>query len=253
MGSEVARWKVLAEAFRHPELRALALIFTCFKIAEMGGWIAVTTVAHQHGGIDEASRVVFAQLAPAAVVALGVGALARRLGLRRVLAGGLFVQSAALIGIAVLLRTDAPILLVYGLAVLGAVAVVTTRPTVASVMPMVVDGPHELTAANSIVGWLDGVAVMVGPVVTAVGFAWFGLSAPFVVFGILTLVAAVVAARIAPNHRPGARVTNVEVIAAEAPTPTATSQRAVDPGRAGQSRLSHWCPRPACSWWWPST
>lgn len=199
MGS--ARTRVVVDALGHPEMRSLAVVYLCFKTAEMGGWIAITTVAHENGGIDEASSVVVAQLLPAAVVALTVGAMARALGLRTVLAGGLLVQSLAIAGVAVTLWTDAPALWVYGFAVAGAIAVVTTRPTIAAVMPSVVDGPNELTAANSAVGLIDSTAVMLGPVITAVGFALAGTAAPFVVFGILTLTAAVVAGRLTRRVR----------------------------------------------------
>jgi MFS family permease len=197
----VARTRVIVDALAHREMRSLAIVYVCFKTAEMGGWIAVTTVAHEHGGIDEASAVVVAQLLPAALVALTVGAMARALGLRTVLAGGLFVQSLATGGVAVALWTDAPVLWVYGFAIVGAIAVVTTRPTIAAVMPSVVDGPNELTAANSAVGFLDSAAVMLGPVVTAVGFALAGAAAPFVVFGALTLTAGVVAVRLKSTAR----------------------------------------------------
>ena len=198
----LSRRQVMADALARPRLRALALIFSCFKVAEMGAWIAVTTIAHDNGGIDEAARVVAAQLAPAALAAASVGALARRVGLRRVLCGGLFLQGASLLGIGVLLWADAPNLAVYALAVVGAVAVVTTRPTVATVMPLIVEGPNELTAANSIIGWLDGACVMIGPIITGVGFALAGLSAPFIVFAALTTVAGLTALRIAPHRTP---------------------------------------------------
>jgi len=196
-----ARTRVIVDALRRPELRVLAAVYVCFKTAEMGGWIAVTTVAHDHGGIDEASRVVVAQLLPAAVVALAVSTLVRSLGVRAVLAGGLVVQTVALLAVAGLLWAEVPVLWVYGAAVIGSVAVVTTRPTLATLMPSVVSGPDELTAANSMVGLLDSSALMVGPVITALGFALVGSAAPFVVFAVLTSVAVVLSSRLARASR----------------------------------------------------
>jgi MFS family permease len=226
----VARTRVIVDALGHREMRSLAIVYLCFKTAEMGGWIAITTVAHENGGIDEASRVVIAQLLPAALVALTVGAMARALGLRTVLAGGLFVQSLAIAGVAVVLWTDAPALWVYAFAVVGAIAVVTTRPTIAAVMPSVVDGPNELTAANSAVGLLDSTAVMLGPVITAVGFALAGPAAPFVVFGALTLTAGVVAARLTGGARADTVPTgldhHVEPVASEPAPDRAVRRRA---------------------------
>ena len=46
----LSRRQVMADALARPRLRALAVIFSCFKVAEMGAWIAVTTIA-QHIGV----------------------------------------------------------------------------------------------------------------------------------------------------------------------------------------------------------
>ena len=182
------RRSVLTQALGRSGLRRLALVFACFRTAEMGAWIAITTVAFERGGVDEASAVVVAQLGPAALAALAVSGVARRVGPGRVLAGGLALQCTALAGIATLLAVGAPIGAVYALAVLGAISVVTTRPTLATLLPSVVGDPHELTAANALVGWLDGVSTLLGPVITALGLALIGPAAPFAVFAALCAV-----------------------------------------------------------------
>jgi MFS family permease len=192
----VRRRTVLAEALRRPALRRLCLVSTLFHVAEFGTWIAVTTVAHGRGGVNEASAVVAAQLAPAALAALFVGRLEERWGPTRVLVAGLSAQATATIALAALVAADAPSLAVYGAAVLAAIAVVTSRPTIAALLVRTVEDPHELTAANAVLGWLDNSAIFVGPAITSLGFALAGPETPFTIFGVLTVLAALAATRL---------------------------------------------------------
>lgn len=179
---------------RAPGLRRLAALFALFKTSEMGAWLAVTAFAHQAGGVREASAVLVAQLLPAAAFAPFVGSLTGRFGARTVQVAGLALQSAALFGIAALVRAGGPDLVVYGVAIIGTMAVVTTRPTIAASLPAVTDDPRQITAAHAIMGWLDGVATLVGPALTAICTSVADLYVAFALFGILTGVAAVLGA-----------------------------------------------------------
>ena len=185
----------LLRVVRDPRLGALVGAYACFKTAEMGSWIAVTVVAHRAGGIREASMVVAAELAPAAVLAIFVGALVQRMGTRAVLTFGLAAQALALGAIALLLAMSAPQLAVYGAAVVGAAAVVTARPAIAATLPHLVGEPRTLTAAYVVVGWLDGAGTLVGPAMTA-ALLLIGPAAPFVAFAALVTAAAALAASI---------------------------------------------------------
>lgn len=81
---------------RRPALGRLIVAFACFRIAELGAWISVTTLAYSFGGVDEAGAVMVAQLAPAALAALVVHRLADHWGAQRVHVVGLVVQAGAL-------------------------------------------------------------------------------------------------------------------------------------------------------------
>src|SRR5690349_2916579 len=76
--------KLLAGVVRNRALRRLVVVQATFVSAEMGSWIAITTVAHGFGGVSEAAAVLVAQLAPAALFAVAVGSLAGRWGQRTV-------------------------------------------------------------------------------------------------------------------------------------------------------------------------
>jgi len=197
-----SRRAVILSALRRPRLRRVAAVFMCFKTAEIGVWIAIVTVAYTVGGVRAATTVLVVQLAPAALAALGVDRLTRAAGDGRVLVGGLILQSVGMVGIAVSLIAGAPLALVYASAAVASVGVVTTRPSLSSLLPHVVEVPNELTAANSMMGWLDGGATLLGPAITAVAFAVSTDAAPFVVFSLMTAVGAALAAGL--HRRPDA-------------------------------------------------
>lgn len=176
-------------------VRTVAASYGAFKTAEMGSWIAITLVAHAAGGVREASLVIAAELLPAAVFATGLGTLVQRHGARTVMIAGLFAQSASLAAVAALLATGAPKLAVYAAAIVAAVAVTTTRPTTASVLPQLVGQPIDLVRANVLLGRVDGAATLLGPVITGLTIL-VSDSAPFVVFAGLTAIGGVAATRL---------------------------------------------------------
>ncbi|MCU1426171.1 MAG: transporter, partial [Actinomycetia bacterium] len=183
-------------------LRGLAIIVACFLTAEFGSWIAVTTVAHGFGGVHEAAAVMVAQLAPAAVFATAAGSLAQRWGERRVLQAGLAAQTLGLASIAALLAVPNPLpIAVYAAAVVASIAVVTTRPVIAAILPSAVDDPRELATANAAFGWLDGAAMLVGPVIAAVAIDLSGAWLAFVVFAALTATATWMTGRVGGGGR----------------------------------------------------
>ena len=188
-----SRWQTIRSALARPALRRLAVVFACFRIAEVGEWVAVTALAHHYGGVTEASIVMVAQLAPAVVAATSVGTLADRWGIRRVMVAGLLSQAAGMFGIGALVALDADPLLIYAVAVLTSVAMITTRPTVLSMLPLVVDDARELTAGNAVIGWIDGLGLLIGPAITAVALAADAYTAAFAVFGAMTALGAIIA------------------------------------------------------------
>jgi MFS family permease len=179
---------LVADVLRRTVTRRIVVVFACFRVVEMGSWIAVTTLAYEFGGVRGASAVVVAQLAPAALAATWVGSIADRFGQVPTLGVGLGLQAAALGVVAALVESDAPHLAIYGAAILAAIAMVVARPTIATLVPRVVRSPRELTAVNAVIGWADGAACLVGPVITAVAIGVAGLGAPFVAFAVIGLV-----------------------------------------------------------------
>jgi MFS family permease len=183
--AEARSTAIVVDAFRHGSIRRIASAYAAFKVAEMGVWISITATAHHFGGLREASVVLLVQLAPATVAGGVVGALIQRAGARRVLSGGLMAQAAALCLTGVMFATGQPRWIAYLGAACAAVAVTTTRPSVAALLPELVGSPRTLAATNVTMGWIDGASTLVGPALAAVLLEVSGFGAPFIAFAAL--------------------------------------------------------------------
>ncbi len=171
-------------------LRRTLMAFALFRVAELSVWVALTAYAFQVGGIRESATLLVAQLVPAAVFAVAVGGLVHRLGPVRVLRAGYAVQTCGLVIAASVLAGGGPRLAAYAGAVLAATAVSATRPSQSVLLPSVVDGPVQLTAANVVVGTIDGAAALVGPATAAVLMSVIGAWSVLAVMAGATLTAA---------------------------------------------------------------
>jgi MFS family permease len=185
---DAQRRVIFADAFGHRDIRRLGFAYSMFKVAEMGVWISITAVAHHYGGVREASIVLIAQLAPAAVAATAVGGVVGRFGTRRTLTIGLLVQGVAIAATGVLLASTAPRWTAYTAAVIASIAVTSTRPSVAAMLPNLVESPRTLAATNVTLGWVDGASTLVGPAIAAVLLGVSGLSAPFIALSVFVLL-----------------------------------------------------------------
>ncbi|HEX6130901.1 MAG TPA: MFS transporter, partial [Actinomycetota bacterium] len=90
----------------------------------------------------------------------------------------------------------APPLLVYGAAVLSACAITLTRPVHYAALPELSETPEELTAANSVSSSVEGLGIMVGPVVAAALLAAAGSGAVLATFAATSAVGALLVARL---------------------------------------------------------
>ena len=102
----------------------------------------------------------------------------------------MYVQSVAMASIGILLVLDAPVSSPTRGPSLATSAVSTTRPAISALVPSLVPGPRELSAANVAIGWLDGAATLIGPAITAICIATIGPNAPFLVFAVAVALAA---------------------------------------------------------------
>jgi MFS family permease len=196
------RLQLVRHAWRQRSLRRLCLAMFGFRVAELAVWIALTAYAYSAGGVSEASAVVVAELVPATLFALAVGGLIRRNGAGRVLRWGLVVQSAAMVEAAVFLHRGDNVSAYVG-AIVAATAITTTRPSQSVLMPSLVNGPDELTAANVLSGSLLATAGLIGPAMAALLMTASGSWAVFAVMAAVAVASAAAVWRLPTTHAVG--------------------------------------------------
>ncbi len=149
--------------------------FLGFGISEYGVWVVVLVYAFHRGGTSTAAAVAVVQLLPAAVVApVAAARMITSLGAAAALCAGYLVQALSLGIAAVLMLVGAPALIVYLGAVLAASAVTLTRPAQGALLPALVETPAQLTAANVVSSWVEGVSLLAGPALASVMLAIAG-------------------------------------------------------------------------------
>jgi len=163
------RTGALRTVAKSPGLFRAELSFLGSRSSTWASRFAVSIVAYRHGGAAAVALIGILQTLPAAVFTPVAGALADRWRRDSVL----FVTSAcsavALFGAAFLLRPGVPVAYVYVLAVAASVARAVFRPVISALLPSLCHSPYELTSSNAVRGIFDGLAVVVGPALAALG------------------------------------------------------------------------------------
>jgi len=190
------RIRVVAAVARDPRLARVELAFVGFNMAEYATWIAILVFAYERGGATAAGVVALVQLVPAGLVAPFAAFVGDRFRRDRVLLCGYLIQAIALGSVAVALSVDAPIAITYACAALAATSLTFTRPTQAALLPGITRTPQDLTAANAVSGLAESVGIFGGPFVAGLLLAGAGPAAVFAVFAAVTLLGALLVARL---------------------------------------------------------
>ncbi len=181
---------VLRRALANVTLRRVELGFVGFNAAEYGEWIAILVYAYAHGGTNVAALVAAVQLTPSAIAAPVLAGLADRHPPGRVLIGGYLALAVTMAITAGVMLGGAPPLVVYAAAVVAAVPFTIIRPTQSALLPGVARTPDELTAANVVSSWCEGVGVVGGPVLTGLLVSTIGPGGVVAVFAGVALASA---------------------------------------------------------------
>jgi len=206
-GAMTHRLAVLRRALAGPRLRRVEAAFLGFGISEYGVWVVVLVFAFRRGGTTAAGVVAAVQLLPASVVAPLAARLIDARGAAATLCGGYVAQAVSLGVTAVFMLAAAPAPIVYAGAVVAASAVTLTRPAHAALLPVLVDTPAQLTAANVVTGWVDNVTLLAGPALASVVLA---IAAPGWALVLFSGVVATSALVVAPLRGVGAVGTEQE-------------------------------------------
>ena len=181
---------MLRRALANPSLRRVQLGYVGFNAAEYAVWIAVLVYAYDRGGTTVAALVAAAQLAPCVIAAPVFAALADRRPPGRVLVAGYVAQAAATAVTGAVILLGAPAAVVYAAAIVAGVPFTITRPTQSTLLPSVARTPDELTAANVVTNWSEGVGTVAGPVVAGLIIAAGGPGWVLVAFAAVALASA---------------------------------------------------------------
>jgi MFS family permease len=158
-GSKAALGGVLAS-------RDLRRVQLAWLGSETGGWVAVvalSVVSFGDGGLTGVGLVLGARLLAPAVAAPFMGVLADRFPRRRVMIAADLVRLVLVTVAAGVLWADGPLLLVYAISSLVAVASTAFRPAQAALLPSLARTPEQLTAANAVSSTIESVTAFAGP------------------------------------------------------------------------------------------
>ena len=168
-----------------------------FNAAEWAVWVAILIFAYGATGPASVGIVAVAQLVPAAIAAPTMARLGERVSAGRALTIAYLVIGLAMVstGAAMALGWPAPV--VYLLAASVVVAYTSVRPIQLAILPALVGRAEQLTAANALSTILEGVGVLVGPLLCGVVVGFATPAAVYLGAGVATLVAALLSIGIA--------------------------------------------------------
>jgi MFS family permease len=195
---------LFAEIFRNTDLRRLVLAWASSSLASRASAIAVAVYAYETHGIAAVGIIAFVRVAAGAAASPWLSVLADRRSRRRVLIGTDLARGALLAAMAVLAFAGAAPLVVYGLAVLAAIAEPLFRSAQVAFTPSLVRTPEELTAANVLASGVESVGLFAGPALGALLLVVAGTGTVFALTAALSLVAVALVARIGHSGDPAA-------------------------------------------------
>jgi hypothetical protein len=174
--------------------------YAVFVLAEYSSWIAITVLAFARGGATEAGLVALAQLVPAAVMAPVISRVAETRRPVQVRIVGHLVQAGGLVVAAVAAFAGVP-LVAYAGAIVTSMAVVSTRPAQAAMLPALAETPEQLTSANVGLGWVENLGIAGAGLMAGLLLA---VADPEVTLGVSAALFVLAAVAILPIHVPAA-------------------------------------------------
>jgi MFS family permease len=150
-------------ALSNDGIRRMAVYWALGIAADTGLLVVLLVVVYLRDGVVAAGVLGAVRMVPAVVSAMLSGALLERFrGDRLMLWIGL-IRTAAAALVALVIASNGPSILLYGLAGVVAAAGAPVRPTQATLMPAVARSPSELVAANMTWSTGEGLGSMAGP------------------------------------------------------------------------------------------
>ena len=154
--------------------------------ADTGLIVVLLVVVYLRDGVVAAGLLGAVRMVPAVLSGMLAGAILERFRAKRLLLALGVTRTAAAVLCAIVIATDAPTVLLFVLAAIGAAAAAPVRPTLATLMPAVARSPAELVAANMAWSTGEGLGSVIGPFATglliAAGLPALGAAAAALAF-----------------------------------------------------------------------
>ena len=153
----------LTTVFANPGLRRVNLAFAGSAIGDWAYSTAIVVWAYGVGGVVLVGIWGTVRLLLMALVTPFAAVLVDRFPRKRVMVACDITRFGLVLVISGLIAVNAPTILIVALATVVAMVSTPFRPAVAALLPSLVEGPEELTAANGTASTVESMAFFVGP------------------------------------------------------------------------------------------
>lgn len=205
IGESSAAFKDVAQ---NDELRRLELAWAAHIVGHWAYIVAVSVYAYGVGGEAAVGLLLLLRFVPAGLIAPFAGLLADRYPRERVLLAVNLSRLVLVSATALCVFLEVEPVVVYVLAVAGAIATTPFRSAQAALTPSLARSPSELTAANAVASTIESMAAFLGP---ALAGLLLGLTSSASVFVVTTGLVAVSTWFVVRIHAPrSAREREVE-------------------------------------------
>jgi MFS family permease len=196
-----ASLRAFAAVLRNPDLRRMSLAYLFFSVLEYGTWVALLVYAYDASGPASVGLVAFGQLVPAAFFAPLINSYGDRYRRDRLLVAGYGALAMTTLAVGAAMLLGLPASLVYLIAVAYSCSLTIARPLQAALIPAYADTAQEVTAGNAVSTIIDGLGVLVGPLLAGLMLVASEPGQVFVAGAVLVTISTVLAHRLRP-HRP---------------------------------------------------
>jgi len=179
----------IAEVFRLPDLRRLALANGLSQVGFWGYGVAVGVYAFGIGGAALVGVAYVARLVPSALLAPFMAALADRFNRRRVLIWTNLTQASMIALAAACVAADIAPVIVFILAGLVTITTSAFEPAKNALIPALVERPRQLSVANAAISSLESTSMFIGPAIGGFALAAGGVEEAFILTSAFLLAA----------------------------------------------------------------
>ncbi len=195
-----ASLRAFVAVLRNHDLRRMALAYLGFSILEYGTWVALLVYAYDATGPASVGLVAFGQLVPAAFFAPLVNSLGDRYRRDRLLVAGYGALALTTLAVGAAMLIGLPAALVYLIAVAYSCSLTIARPLQAALVPAYADTAQEVTAGNAVSTIIDGLGVLIGPILAGLMLVAGQPGQVFIVCAVLVSLSTLLAFRLRPHR-----------------------------------------------------